>query len=97
MLGPEPLSDDFDGEYLWRRSRGRSTAIKTLLMDQAVVVGVGNIYAAESLFRAGIDPRRAAGRVSLNRCQRLAEAVRALLSSANIGRASCRDRVCQYG
>lgn len=81
-LGPEPLSDTFDGAYLHRRSSGRQTSVKAFLMDQSVVVGVGNIYAAESLFRAGIDPRRAAGRVSLNRYQRLADAARAILSHA---------------
>ena len=60
-LGPEPLSDAFDGDYLFAMSRGRRAPVKTFLMDQAVVVGVGNIYAAESLFRAGISPLRAAG------------------------------------
>ena len=66
-LGPEPLSDDFDGDYLFERSRGRSASIKTFLMDQSIVVGVGNIYVAESLFRAGIAPSRQAGRVSRER------------------------------
>ena len=63
-LGPEPLVDEFDGDHLWQRSRGRSAAVKTFIMDQAIVVGVGNIYAAEALFAAGIHPRRAAGAVS---------------------------------
>jgi formamidopyrimidine-DNA glycosylase len=81
-LGPEPLSDAFDGEYLYRLSRGRRGPVKTFLMDQAVVVGVGNIYAAESLFEAGIDPRRAAGRVSLARYRLLATAVRRILDHA---------------
>ena len=63
-LGPEPLDDAFDGDYLFERSRGRSAPVKTFLMDQKIVVGVGNIYAAESLFRAGISPLRAAGKVS---------------------------------
>ena len=81
-LGPEPLSDAFDGDWLHRRSRGRSASIKTFLMDQAVVVGVGNIYAAEALFQAGIDPRRAAGKVSLPRYQRLADAVKRILGHA---------------
>src|SRR5690606_1105348 len=53
-LGPEPLSDDFDGDRLYRLSRGRSAPVKTFLMDQRIVVGVGNIYAAENLFRSGI-------------------------------------------
>ena len=57
-LGPEPLSPEFTGEYLYHKSRGKTAAVKSFLMDQAVVVGVGNIYAAESLFRAGISPLR---------------------------------------
>lgn len=81
-LGPEPLADDFDGDLLWRSSRGRSAAVKTFLMDQHVVVGVGNIYAAEALFRAGIDPRRAAGRVGRERYAALAAAVRQILAHA---------------
>jgi formamidopyrimidine-DNA glycosylase len=79
-LGPEPLADDFDGDVLFARSRGRRSAVKTFLMDQAVVVGVGNIYAAESLFRAGIAPGRAAGAVSRERYRRLANAVKAVLA-----------------
>ena len=59
-LGPEPLTDDFGGDLLWRLSRGRTAAVKLFLMDNAVVVGVGNIYASEALFAAGIDPRRPA-------------------------------------
>ncbi|MFN3843879.1 MAG: bifunctional DNA-formamidopyrimidine glycosylase/DNA-(apurinic or apyrimidinic site) lyase [Rehaibacterium terrae] len=81
-LGPEPLSDDFDGDYLFALSRGRRAPVKTFLMDQAVVVGVGNIYAAESLFRAGIHPLRAAGAVSRARYAALADAVRAILGHA---------------
>ncbi|MGQ0801842.1 MAG: bifunctional DNA-formamidopyrimidine glycosylase/DNA-(apurinic or apyrimidinic site) lyase [Pseudomarimonas sp.] len=81
-LGPEPLADEFDGALLFRMSRGRRAAVKTFLMDQTTVVGVGNIYAAESLFEAGIDPRRAAGRVSLARYQRLATAVKRILEFA---------------
>ena len=81
-LGPEPLSDDFDGDRLFHLSRGRRAPVKTFLMDQAVVVGVGNIYAAEALFRAGISPLRAAGRVSRDRYAALAEAVQAILAQA---------------
>ncbi|MEL1265824.1 bifunctional DNA-formamidopyrimidine glycosylase/DNA-(apurinic or apyrimidinic site) lyase [Pseudoxanthomonas putridarboris] len=81
-LGPEPLSDDFDGDYLFDLSRGRRAPVKTFLMDQAVVVGVGNIYAAESLFRAGISPLRAAGKVSRERYAALAGAVKAILTHA---------------
>lgn len=81
-LGPEPLEADFRAERLWRASRGRRTAVKVFLMDQSVVVGVGNIYASEALFAAGIDPRRAAGRVSRLRFERLVLAVRAVLQRA---------------
>lgn len=81
-LGVEPLSDRFDGDVLHRASRGRVVAIKQLIMNAAVVVGVGNIYASESLFRAGIHPRTRAGRLSRPRCDRLAQAIRATLSDA---------------
>lgn len=81
-LGPEPLSDVFDGAYLFARSRGRSAPVKTFLMDQRIVVGVGNIYAAEALFMAGISPTRAAGRVSRERYVELAAAVKAILAHA---------------
>jgi formamidopyrimidine-DNA glycosylase len=81
-LGPEPLSDAFHGDYLWNRSRGRSAAVKIFLMDQQVVVGVGNIYAAEALFKAKIHPRRAAGSVSRARYARLAEEVKRVLDYA---------------
>ncbi len=81
-LGPEPLSDDFDGDYLFAMSRGRSAPVKTFLMDQRVVVGVGNIYVAEALFAAGVSPLRAAGKVSRERYQRLAEEVRRILHHA---------------
>lgn len=79
-LGPEPLSEAFNGDYLFDLSRGRKTPVKTFLMDQTVVVGVGNIYAAEALFLAGISPLRAAGRVSHERYIALAQAVKATLS-----------------
>lgn len=81
-LGPEPLSDAFDGERLYQLSRGRKTAVKTFLMDNHVVVGVGNIYANEALFRSGIRPDRQAGRISLQRYLRLAEEVRRVLAQA---------------
>ena len=86
-LGPEPLSDAFDGaafngDYLFDLSRGRKAPVKTFLMDQSVVVGVGNIYAAEALFTAGISPLRAAGKVSRDRYAALAEAVKAILGHA---------------
>ena len=87
-LGPEPLPVDgsagprFDGDYLFSRSRGRIAPVKSFLMDQRVVVGVGNIYAAEALFAAGIAPQRAAGEVSLTRYARLAGAVTTILGRA---------------
>jgi len=81
-LGPEPLSEAFDGDYLFSRSRGRKAPVKTFLMDQRIVVGVGNIYAAEALFAAGISPLRAAGRVSRERYAALAEAVKRILAHA---------------
>ena len=91
-LGPEPLSGDFTAEYLFARSRHRSASVKTFLMDQATVVGVGNIYVAEALFQAGIRPSRAAGQVSLARYGRLVEAVRSVLAQAiEAGGTTLRD------
>lgn len=81
-LGPEPLSEEFDGDYLFHLSRGRTAPVKAFLMDQSVVVGVGNIYAAEALFQAGISPLRAAGRVSRQRYRALATAARSILQHA---------------
>ncbi len=81
-LGPEPLGGGFDGDYLFRLSRGRCTSVKQFLMDGHVVVGVGNIYANEALYLAGIDPRRQAGRVAAARYARLAAAVRGVLEGA---------------
>ena len=81
-LGPEPLATEFDGEYLWRVSRGRRVAIKTLLMNGRIVAGLGNIYANEALFRAGIHPSRPAGRVSRKRLEQLVDAVRDVLREA---------------
>lgn len=81
-LGPEPLSSEFTGDHLFECSRNRSTSIKAFLMDQGIVVGVGNIYAVETLFRAGIAPGRAAGRVSRQRYAGLARAVKEILAQA---------------
>lgn len=81
-LGPEPLGETFDGSHLHRASRGRRVAIKSLLMQSEVVVGIGNIYANEALHRAGIDPRRAADSLSPADCERLVEQVRRLLAQA---------------
>ena len=81
-LGPEPLGDQFDGDYLFALSRGRKAPIKSFLMDNHVVVGVGNIYAQEALFQAGIHPLRQAGRVSRERYLVLADVVREILGYA---------------
>lgn len=81
-LGPEPLSDAFDAAYLFQRSRGKSQAIKTFIMDGKVVVGVGNIYANESLFKAGIRPQTAAGKISKQRYERLVADIKAVLAAA---------------
>lgn len=81
-LGPEPLSELFDGERLYDCSRGKSIAVKPFIMDNAVVVGVGNIYASEALFAAGIDPRREAGRISRARYQLLAQEIKRILAYA---------------
>ena len=81
-LGPEPLSEVFDGNYLYQKSRGRRIALKTFIMDQKVVVGVGNIYASEALFLAGIRPTRPASRVSLARYESLAEHIKRVLQRA---------------
>ncbi|HIC79546.1 MAG TPA: bifunctional DNA-formamidopyrimidine glycosylase/DNA-(apurinic or apyrimidinic site) lyase [Kiloniellaceae bacterium] len=81
-LGPEPLEDAFDGPWLYQRAKGRRAAVKQLVMDAKVVVGVGNIYASEALFAAGIHPRRPAGRISLARYDRLSEEIKKILTDA---------------
>ena len=81
-LGPEPLGPDFTGEYLYGLSRNRTQSIKTCIMDSRIVVGVGNIYASEALFRSGIHPLRKAGNVSLKRYLALAGAIREVLRAA---------------
>ena len=93
-LGPEPFDPAFDADYFWRATRKRSTAIKLALMDSHLVVGVGNIYANESLFRAGIRPTTSAGKVSRPRLSRLVAEVRAVLSEAiDKGGSTLRDYV----
>lgn len=81
-MGPEPFDPAFDGEHLFRKSRGRSAPVKPFVMDGRIVVGAGNIYAAEALFRAGIRPTRAAGKLSRADCERLAQAIRCVLAEA---------------
>lgn len=97
-LGPEPLGDDFDGDYLAARAAGRRTPVKSLIMDNHVVVGVGNIYAQEALFWAGIRPLRAAGQISRARYHELATAIRTLLAWAiERGGTTLRDFVNSQG
>ena len=84
-LGPEPLGGAFTTSYLWQATRGRSTAIKNLLMDQRIVAGIGNIYASEILFRASVRPRRRAGKVTRNEAGRIVAATQDVLHQA-IGR-----------
>lgn len=81
-LGPEPLSDEFDGAYLAAAARGRKVSIKQFIMNASIVVGVGNIYASEALFIAGIHPKRQAGRVSAARLDLLAHAIKEVLERA---------------
>jgi formamidopyrimidine-DNA glycosylase len=91
-LGPEPLDDTFDGDYLWQKSRGRTVSIKQFIMNAHIVVGVGNIYASESLFMAGINPRRAAGRIAEHRYDALANAMKTVLGEAiKAGGTTLRD------
>lgn len=81
-LGPEPLGPEFDAGRLLRAFAGRTQAVKTVLLDQSVVAGLGNIYVCEALHRARISPRRAAGKVSRPAAERLVEAVRTVLGEA---------------
>lgn len=85
-LGPEPIGDAFDAAYLARKARGRRAAIKTVLMDQRVVAGIGNIYAAEILFRAGVRPTRRAGRLKRAELERIVAATAPILRAAIDGR-----------
>lgn len=78
-LGPEPLDDDFTALYLYKKSRKRTCSIKSFIMNSHMVVGVGNIYASESLFKAGISPKRKAGSVSLARFEKLVAAIKVTL------------------
>jgi formamidopyrimidine-DNA glycosylase len=97
-LGPEPLGEQFSARYLYAALRGKRAALKLALMDSRVVVGVGNIYANESLFFAGIHPSRAAHRVSAARCDRLVECLRQVLRRAiRAGGSSLRDFVASDG
>jgi len=81
-LGPEPLTTEFDIAYLYQKSRKKTCSVKSFIMDSHIVVGVGNIYASESLFRAGIHPTRAANRISKARYLKLIEAIKWILKRA---------------
>lgn len=81
-LGPEPLTEAFHTEYLFKQSRKRTQPVKTFIMDNRVVVGVGNIYANEALFKAGINPKRAAGKISKKRYERLVPIIKETLAQA---------------
>lgn len=91
-LGPEPLGNDFHEDYLVTRLKGRDTPVKSALLDQRVVAGLGNIYASEVLHRAGIDPRRKVGRIAASRLAGLVPMIREVLSEAiAAGGSSLRD------
>ena len=98
VLGIEPLAEDFDGDWLHAATRRRSSPIKPLLMDSHLVVGIGNIYASESLFRAGVSPLRPANQIGRERCGALAMAIReTLAASIAAGGSSVRDYVHSDG
>lgn len=91
-LGPEPLSPDWTGEVLHQALRGRKAPIKSLLLSQRLVAGLGNIYADEALFQAGIRPGKAGGRLTRPQCQRLVAAIKAIIQEAiDYGGSSIRD------
>ena len=91
-LGPEPLEGNFHTDYLFKKSRRRNVAVKTFIMDSKVVVGVGNIYANESLFLAGISPKRSAGKISKPRYEKLVECIQQVLQQAiDVGGTTLKD------
>jgi formamidopyrimidine-DNA glycosylase len=93
-LAPEPLEDTFNGDYLWKITRRRAVAIKQLIMNSRLVVGVGNIYASEALFRARVRPRRRARSLTRTECAKLARAIKATLAMAvKVGGTTLRDYV----
>ena len=97
-LGPEPLSDAFNGEYLHTLAKSKKVNIKSFIMNSHIVVGVGNIYASEALFLSGIHPQRAAGRISRARYDTLAEKIKYVLTKAiELGGTSLRDFVREDG
>jgi len=91
-LGPEPLDDDFEGKHLFLASRGRSTSIKSFIMNSKIIVGVGNIYANEALFLARINPKIPAGKISRRRYERLSCSIKRVLEEAiRAGGTTLRD------
>ena len=97
-LGPEPLSKEFDGSYLFNRAKGKTASIKQFIMNSKTVVGVGNIYACEALFLAGINPARQSGRISLRRLENLATAIKKVLTeSIDAGGTTLRDFLHEDG
>ena len=97
-LGPEPLGDDFSSDYLYAQSRKRQCSIKAFIMNSHIVVGVGNIYASESLFISGINPKRKAGSLSKARCEKLFIAIRQILeASIEQGGTTLRDFTREHG
>jgi formamidopyrimidine-DNA glycosylase len=97
-LGPEPLSEAFELGYLLAKLKGRAMPIKQAIMDSHLVVGVGNIYACEALFMAGVSPMKAAGKVSRARLARLVEAIKSVLSaSIEAGGTTLRDFLREDG
>jgi len=97
-LGPEPLEKDFNARYLYTATRKKTAAIKLVVMDNHIVVGIGNIYANEALFRAGIKPQLAAGKLSLPRCEQLVKEIKTTLTEAiKQGGSTLRDFVGSDG
>jgi formamidopyrimidine-DNA glycosylase len=91
-LGPEPLSREFNSEYLYKKSRKRQLAIKSFIMDSRIVVGVGNIYASEALFKAGVHPKKVAGKVTSEQYKALTKAIKSVLKAAiKAGGTTIRD------
>ncbi len=98
QLGPEPLAPAFNGNLIYQKTRGRSASIKEVLMNSRIVVGIGNIYASEALFLAGINPMTAAGRIGLSRYEKLVQAIKKTLNLAiEAGGSSLRDFVNSDG
>lgn len=97
-LGPEPLQREFSGRHLYETSRGKKVAVKLFIMNSRVIVGVGNIYANEALFLAGIHPKRVAGRISAERYEQLGTAIKQVLRAAiKAGGTTLRDFTAEDG